>query len=303
MSANTDYLGDGDFNFEAAIAGVAAGKATGAAYVVKDHYAYYPAANKFACAICASYLEGNEEIAEEHVRKCYALPDVTSKTFCAVCWRNFSQEHTSAHFNSVGHHQAVERLRANGNNSSIWLMKNGPSFVAPKDSTAPAMPLVRFNGPQRLVSADTIYQVEIDGEDKLKEQIVSAIRAASGNFGTVTAKLGANSPLVVAMRILVSYSTIGTMPCPLHTPTPAYDLFKILGALRKIFPGQSGFFSCSEGGNCTLCGNKMARIDNPKKMAEIITKLANTIVGKSNAPASNDVDMATTIGKRKADTD
>jgi len=47
----------------------------------------------------------------------------------------------------------------------------------------------------------------------------------------------------------------------------------------------------------------MAKIDNPKKMAEIITKLANTIVGKSNAPASNDVDMATTIGKRKADTD
>jgi len=134
---NQDALGDQiDFDLlDNALLSIVKKGDEGAAVKKTEQYAYYENMKKFACAICVSTIEGDEAKAIEHVKQCASLPKDAAtggKTFCATCWRSFSTDSIAKHFNSVGHNQIIDRMTANGEtNISVWLMKNGPTFVRP----------------------------------------------------------------------------------------------------------------------------------------------------------------------------
>lgn len=297
-----DALGDIglDFTIDNAIASIVTKGVNGAAVKQGEYYGYYEHINKFACSICVSTLDGDEESAKQHVNKCIQMPKEAAdagKLFCPICWRMISQDNLTSHFLSVGHKQTVDRMEANENRAiSVWLMKNGPTFVEPKEATCPMLKYGLYHGNERLAMARAVFS-GYSAEKKIREQIINALRAASGNFGTATAKLSTTSPLVVGLRNIVNCASIGAIPCDDHALDDEYRPQIIIKALAEIFPSNvMQALEATHSAHCRLCGKPIAVFRNPKNVAKAINHVIAAIVGEQK----KDVEMEITSEKKKS---
>lgn len=289
---NADALGDQiDFDLlDNALLSIGKKGEQGAVAKVTQYYAYYESMKKFACAICVSTIEGDETKAIEHVKHCLAIPDdaaKTGRTFCAVCWRSFSSDNIAHHFNSVGHSQSVDRITANGmTETSVWVMKNGPSFVRPKKEDCQRLDYGVMNGIDRIQNANNIYSTT--RIERIREQITNAIRAASGNFGTANAKLSSSSPLVMALVEIEQYTTIGAMPCKDHRIRGDYPPADVLKALTEVLQGpMAKLLETRPGVKCAICGANIEAFKSPLNAFRAIQRIEKTIVGEYLAEKKN----------------
>jgi hypothetical protein len=309
MTANKDALGDMDFSvLDNAIAAITSKGGNGAAVITSRYYGYYESIGKFACAICVSTIDGDEEMAKKHTEECLKAPKIAAdknRVFCPVCWRGISHDNSEAHFLSVGHKQTVDRMQANTDGIvSVWLMKNGPTFVQPKETNCQTLSYGFYDKAERLNLAIKAF-AGYTNEKKIREQIVNALRASSGNFGTATAKLSTNSPLVAALRNIILYASIGALPCERHSMGDEYQPQLVLSALRGIFPPsvvQALEFAGTS--PCRLCENPIPMFKNPKNVAKAVAHVAGTITGeykpeKKKDTASMETEVAP-VAKRPA---
>jgi len=299
MTANQDALGDMDFDvLDNAIAAISSKGVVGAAVKTSKYYGYYEAINKFACAICVSTIDGDEEMAKKHTEECLQAPKLAAdknRTFCPICWRAISHDNLEAHFLSVGHKQTLDRMHANSDPlHSVWLMKNGPTFVEPRETNCQMLSYAVYNKTERINLATVAFAGFTD-EKKIREQIVNALRASSGNFGTATAKLSTNSPLVAGLRNIILYATIGALPCEKHCMGDEYQPQVVLNALRGIFPPSvvqaleyNGFAPCK------LCDNPIPIFKSPKNVAKAVMHVASTITGEYRPENKQNKETATT---------
>jgi len=248
--------------------------------------------------------EGDEKKAIEHTSHCAQLPSLaknSGKTFCAICWRSFAKESARDHFYSVGHAQCEARGAANKDNyNAVWIMKNGVSFVKPKDPERfEALPYGVMDYAQRLQNLNAAFDFQRDAVVRLVEQLLSSVRAAKNNVGTANASLSADSPLVVALRNLINFATIGFLPCSNHSPRNLYSPDNVLSAMQKILETSAPRLCDTKiCGECKVCSNKMKAIVYPSKLSEALDKIAQTITGESIRAPQEDHEMGESEQKK-----
>jgi len=296
MAKQQDYLGDDFVDILGDLVKSDVKKKQGVAYIKGEHYVFYPSLNNFACAVCCSTISGEQSDAAEHVTKCLEKPLLchSDEKFCYLCWRKIRTEHLSDHYYSVDHKNTRRRLEANNSDTvAFWAMKGGVSFVKPKDEkNNESIFFGSMDFPTRLKMTEQNFGFLNDAAIQIRRQIESAVRAASGNQKTATAKLGEASPLIVALRALANAATVGFFPCPDHQPKSEYALQTVYQALDDMVKLRNAelFSIVATDKKCFVCGNTLSAMKCPKKVFEAVVQTVNTIVGEKAAAAKRKSD-------------
>lgn len=295
-----DVLAD-DVEFTFDVGKIVQGASGETAVECKKEADYTLFAKSFACNICTGVYPGDAKMAQEHVIECAQAPTKAHEkktAFCFVCWKMISTDQIKIHLSGADHNRVLAyREKNNAHDIGYWITNNGATQVKPLNPLPENSIKFRiYPWAMRLMNTkESLGSKDATRQERILNQIKTAVQSGSGNRGAVSAKLGENSALVCALDALTACVTIGFMPCHVHGDVTGdhsvYDMHEAVQLFFKATAEKSTLISPSavrckgsikqSDGKYKQCSETLKMFDEPRQLYLLLKKMRETIIGQA----------------------